>query len=95
MAQHTNLLRHLPLRYEQIVDEIITQLGGFSFQERAMNEMLARCWKAGHRKDWRTDKTVEEFEVKNDTLKLLDTGYGATAVMTVGGAILSGLRLML
>lgn len=75
VAQHTNLLRHLPLRYEQIVDEIITQLGGFSFQERAMNEMLARCWSVGHRKDWRTDKTVEEFEVKNDTLKLLDSGY--------------------
>lgn len=74
MEQHTHLIRHLPLRYEQIVDEIIAQMGGFSFQERAMNEMLARCWKAGHRRDWRTDKTVEEFEVKNDTLKLLDSG---------------------
>ncbi len=78
MEQHTYLIRHLPLRYEQIVDEIITQLGGFSFQERAMNEMLARCWKAGHREDWRTNKTVEEFEVKNDTLKLLDIGYWCT-----------------
>lgn len=75
MEQHTDLIRHLPLRYERIVDEIITQLGGFSFQERAMNEMLARCWKAGHRQDWRTSKTEEEFEVKNDTLKLLDSGY--------------------
>ncbi len=75
VEQHTYLIRHLPLRYEQIVDEIITQLGGFSFQERAMNELLARCWKAGHRRDWRTDKTVEEFEVKNDTLKLLGSKY--------------------
>lgn len=73
--EYTHLLRHLPLRYEQIVDEIITQLGGFSFQERAMNEMLARCWKAGHREDWRTNKTEEEFAVKGDTLKLLDSGY--------------------
>lgn len=57
------------------MDEIFVQLGGFSFQERAMNEMLIRCWKSGHRKDWRTDKTVEDFDVKNDTLKLLDSGY--------------------
>ena len=40
-----------------------------------MNEMLARCWKASHREDWRTNKTVEEFEVKNATLKLLESGY--------------------
>ena len=75
VAEHTQLIRHLPLRYEQIVDEIITQLGGFSFQERAVNEMLARCWKAGHRENWRTNKTEEEFAVKGDTLKLLDSGY--------------------
>lgn len=75
LAEFNQRLRALPLRYEQVVDEIFVQLGGFSFQERAMNEMLARCWKASHREDWRTNKTVEEFEVKNATLKLLESGY--------------------
>mgnify|MGYP007060426494 CR=1 FL=1 len=63
-------LRTLPLRYEQIVDEIFVQLGGFSFQERAMNEFLKSCWDMSHRKDWRTDQYNEEFEIKNDTLRL-------------------------
>lgn len=74
-VEYNKRLRALPLRYEQVVDEIFVQLGGFSFQERAMNEMLARCWKASHREDWCTNKTVEEFEVKNATLKLLESGY--------------------
>lgn len=62
-------LRTFSLRYEQIVDEIFIQLSGFSFQERAMNEFLKKCWKAAH--DYRGDK--ENFEIKNDTLRL--TGY--------------------
>lgn len=41
-------IRTLPLRYEQIVDEIFVQLGGFSFEERAMNEFLQRTWNACH-----------------------------------------------
>lgn len=63
-------LRVLPIRYEQVVDEIFVQLGGFSFQEKAMNEFLSRTWNCCHSK-YRGD--AEEFEIKNDTLKL--TGY--------------------
>lgn len=59
-------MRTLPLRYEQVVDEIFVQLGGFSFQERAMNEFLGKCWDASH--SYRGDK--ENFEIKNDTLRL-------------------------
>lgn len=59
-------LRAHPLHYEQIVDEIFVQLGGFSFQERAMNEFLAKCWEAVHNR-W---DHAERFEIKNDTLKL-------------------------
>lgn len=58
-----------PLRYEQIVDEIFVQLGGFSFQERAMNEFLSKCWNAAH--NYHGEK--ENFEIKNDTLRL--AGY--------------------
>lgn len=74
-ASYHTALRSLPLRYEQIVDEIFVQLGGFSLEERAMNEMLSRCWKASHHEDWRTEKMEERFEVKNATLKLLEEGY--------------------
>lgn len=63
-------LRTLPLRYEQVVDEIFVQLGGFSFQEKAMNEFLSRTWNCRH-STYRDN--AEEFEIKNDTLKL--TGY--------------------
>lgn len=67
--RHNVALQTLPLRYEQIVDEIFVQLGGFSFQERAMVEFLGKCWDASH--NYRGDK--ENFEIKNDTLIL--TGY--------------------
>lgn len=65
--KHDAALRRLPLRYEQIVDEIFVQLGGFSFQERAMNEFLEKCWNAAHSR-WNESK--ERFEIKNDTIKL-------------------------
>ncbi len=60
-------LRTLPLRYEQIVDEIFVQLGGFSFQEQAMNEFLERSWNCCH-KTWGDQS--ERFEIKNDILRL-------------------------
>jgi len=65
-------LRNLPLRYEQILDEIFVQLGGFTFEERAMNELVGKCWKAVHLKDWRDNTIKDEFEVKNDTIKFND-----------------------
>ena len=64
---YNTTLRTLPLRYEQIVDEIFVQLGGFSFQEQAMNEFLERTWKCCHN---RWDDGKERFEIKNDTLRL-------------------------
>lgn len=70
---YENKMRNLPLRYDQIVDEIFVQLGGFSFQEKAMNEFLDKCWSASHDKRWDTKEIQEKFEVKNDTLRL--TGY--------------------
>lgn len=66
LQKYENNLRAHPLRYEQIVDEIFVQLGGFSFQERAMNEFLAKCWSAAHNR-W---DSKEKFEIKNDSLRL-------------------------
>lgn len=67
-------LRTLPLRYGQIVDEIFVQLGGFSFEERAMNEFLQRTWDACHYSYENTrcniKKGDERFEIKNAILRL-------------------------
>lgn len=60
-------LRTLPLRYERIVDEIFVQLGGFSFQEQAMNEFYKRIWDCCHQ-TW--GEHEEKFEIKNDVLRL-------------------------
>lgn len=70
--EYQQKLYTLPLRYEQIVDEIFVQLGGFSFEERAMNEFLERTWDCCHR-TYGSRPSEEEFEIKNDTLRL--TGY--------------------
>lgn len=71
--KHEETVRSLPLRYEQIVDEIFVQLGGYSFQEKAMDEFLAKTWDCSHN---RYQNDAEKFEIKNDTLKL--TGYWCT-----------------
>lgn len=67
-------LRTSPLRYEQIVDEIFVQLGGFSFEERAMNEFLQRTWDACHysyeNARCNIKKGDERFEIKNAILRL-------------------------
>ena len=73
LQKYEDDLRAHPLRYEQIVDDIFVQLGGFSFQERAMNEFLVKCWNAAHTSRWNESQPREDFEIKNDTLRL--TGH--------------------
>lgn len=66
-------LRSLPLRYEKIVDEIFNQLGGFSFTEKAMNELLERLWNATHYRydsTWQNVKAGDErFEIQKNILR--------------------------
>lgn len=66
----------LPLKYEKIVDEIFVQLGGFSFEERAMNEFLERTWEACHYRYENSrcniKKDDERFEIKNAVLRIPD-----------------------
>ena len=66
-------VRHLPLRYEQIVDEIFLQMGGFSFEEKARSELLERVYNATHYlhdSAWAHARAGEErFEVKNAILR--------------------------
>lgn len=35
-----------------------------------MNEFLRLCWDASHHRNWSSDPYVEEFEIKNDVLRL-------------------------
>ncbi len=74
LQKYEDELRVHPLRYEQIVDEIFVQLGGFSFEERAMNEFLQRTWDACHYTcdyPWNNIKAGDErFEIKNAVLRL-------------------------
>ncbi len=58
------------LRYESIVDAIFVQMGGYSFEERAMHELLKDCWDLTHIKDWRTGEYTERFTIKGRTLRL-------------------------
>ena len=62
-------LQTLELRYEDIVDQIIIQLDGRSFSERALDELKERC----HRAAWNTYRKEADYEVKNDTVRF--TGY--------------------
>lgn len=66
---YTENLQSLSLRYEDIVEEIFSQLGGFSFEEKALSELFARCYEETHSR-W---GSREELELKGATLKL--TGY--------------------
>lgn len=60
----------LSLSYEQIIDEIYAQLDGFSFEERAVNELKSKCYKAVHICRYWQKEDQETFEVKGDTLRL-------------------------
>ena len=75
LEEYNNALTHLSICYEAIIDEIFTQLGGFSFTEQALNELKEKCYIASHRRYYwnKTDET-EDFEIKKDTLQI--TGYG-------------------
>jgi hypothetical protein len=62
-------LQTLALRYEDIVDQIIIQLDGRSFSERALDELKEKCHKAA----WNSYRKEADYEVKNDTIRF--AGY--------------------
>lgn len=69
--EYEKSLCKLDISYETILDEIFQQLGGFSFSEKAEAELKKKLYDEFHRKDWRTGGVMlEQFEVKNKTLKL-------------------------
>ena len=62
-------MRELTLRYEDVVEQIFVQLGGRTFEQRALDELKAKC----HSFSWSTYNNQAEYEIKNDTIQF--TGY--------------------
>lgn len=76
-AAYQDQMDQLVIHYQDIVDEIFQQLGGFSFAERSLREMKKDLWNKFHYKGWHSDgKLVENFEIKGQTLKL--TSYAVS-----------------
>lgn len=59
-------LQTMALRYEMIVDQVLIQLDGRSFVERAVDELKERCHKAA----WNAYQKKPDYELKKDTLRL-------------------------
>ena len=62
-------LRSLALRYEDVLDQIFIQLGGCSFQDKALHEMKDRC----HVAAWSTYNGKKKYEQKKAVLSF--SGY--------------------
>ncbi len=67
---YTNSLRTLKLSYQDIVEQIFLQLGGYSFQEKAVKELKDAAHEAawsnyGHSKSYEQKKTVIRKPLNN------------------------------
>jgi len=58
-------IRALKLRYEEIVEQILLQLGGRTFHERALDELKDKC----HVAAWNAYRQTCNYELKNDTIR--------------------------
>ncbi len=63
--QYHITMRDLPLRYEDILEQIFVQLGGRTFAERAVDELKEKC----HHAAWNTYRNTADYEVKSDTIR--------------------------
>jgi len=65
-------MRDFILRYEDVVEQIFVQLGGRTFEQRALDELKEKC----HKFAWNLYHSKAEFEVRNDTIQF--TGYACS-----------------
>lgn len=61
-----DLIEYIDIDYNTILDEIFIQLGGFSFKEKAINEIKEKAKTPLHWNDWRK---YWNYEIKNKTIK--------------------------
>ena len=58
-------MRELTLCYGDVVEQIFVQLGGRTFEQRALDELKEKC----HSFSWSTYNNQAEYEIKNDTIQ--------------------------
>ena len=59
--EYTEQIENMDVSYDQVLDQIFVQLGGFSFHDKAINEMKEKC----HEAAW--NKFTYRFSSKNRT----------------------------
>ena len=70
--EYTEQIESLEISYKQVLDEIFVQLGGFSFHDKAINEMKEKC----HEAAWNRYYGKRVYEQKKSVLSF--TGYGCS-----------------
>ena len=69
-AEYHKTMKTFVLRYEDIIEQIFIQLGGRTFEERAVDEIKEKC----HAFAWSSyNKGEAKYEVQNETIHF--TGY--------------------
>lgn len=70
--EYHKMMRDFTLSYEDVVEQIFVQLGGRTFEQRALDELKEKC----HKFAWNTYHSRAEYEIKSDTIQL--TGYACS-----------------
>ena len=65
IEEYNDAIRALALNYEDVVEQIFVQLGGRTFEQRALDELKEKC----HECAWRTSTGKAEYELHNDTIQ--------------------------
>lgn len=65
IEEYNDAIRALALNYEDVVEQIFVQLGGRTFEQRALDELKEKC----HEFAWRTSTGKAEYELHNDTIQ--------------------------
>lgn len=68
-AAYQEQMQSLTVRYQDVVDQIILRLDGFTFTERAFQELYTKC----HSAAWNPYEQKPKFERRKDTISF--TGY--------------------
>lgn len=70
--EYTEQIENMDVSYDQVLDQIFVQLGGFSFHDKAINEMKEKC----HEAAWNRYYGKRVYEQKKSVLSF--TGYGCS-----------------
>lgn len=71
MTEYMSKLRGLSLTYTDVLDQIFVQLGGYSFQDKAVQELKD----SAHKHAWNTYYGTKNYEVKKATISFSSSCY--------------------